>query len=159
MGVPVAAADGGPRGRGLMGRQDIRIPKLLMTGSPPAVMSFDHVLGSDLLRDLHTAGGFCEAGVELRDNTAGEIRELAIEMMDRIDGVAADDPLDALLQLRFQELVLSRRSPPTWGTMSRIGRHFLRTHEALFENECVLPQKPSRPQASGLTGRRHIGDN
>jgi putative glycosyltransferase (TIGR04372 family) len=138
-GVPVAAANWVPMCQGPMGHRDIRIPKLLLTDSPPATLSFDHVLGSDLLRDLHTEAGFSEAGIKLRDNTADEISALAIEMMDRLDAVDTCEPRDEELQRRFQDLIMSRNTPETHGSMSRVGKHFLRTHSALFERDRSSP--------------------
>ncbi len=137
-GVPVAGTNWVPMSQGLLGQRDMRISKLIVGGSPPEVFSFDHVLGSDVLRDAHTGAGFLQAGVEWRDNSAKEIRELAIEMLDRLDGVAKYEPLDDRLQDRFQEMVASNLTPETWGTMSRIGRHFLRTHVDLFEDRDEL---------------------
>ncbi len=133
-GVPTAGVNYVPLSQGLLGQRDMRISKLIVGGSPPEVFSFDHVLGSDVLRDAHTGAGFLQAGVEWRDNSAEEIRELAIEMLDRLDGVAKYEPLDDQLQDRFQEMVASNLTPETWGTMSRVGRHFLRTHVDLFKD-------------------------
>ena len=135
--VPVAGTNWVPICQGPLGRRDIRIPKLMITGSPPAAITFDNALGSDLLRDLHTPEGFQEAGVRWQDNTPDEIRSLAVEMMDRIDGVAEYDSRDEQLQDRFQKLILAQKTPQTLGTMSRVGRDFLRDHANLFVNEPV----------------------
>jgi putative glycosyltransferase (TIGR04372 family) len=156
-GVPVAAANAVPMSQGLLGRQDIRIPKLLMMGTPPNALSFDHVLGSKLLRDLHTKDGLLGAGVTLKDNTAEEIRELAVEMMHRLDGVADNEPIDDQMQSQFQDLVAAHKTPQTFGTMSRIGRHFLRSHSSLFEPESVSTQNPSRTTNAGGSIRRNLG--
>jgi len=134
-GVPVAAADWVPMCQGPMGARDIRIPKLFLKASSSAPLSFDEVLDSDLLRDLHTQVGFSEAGIKLRDNTAEEIRALAIEMMDHLDAVDIREPRDEELQRRFQDLIMSRNTPETHGSMSRVGKDFLRTHSALFERD------------------------
>jgi putative glycosyltransferase (TIGR04372 family) len=139
-GVPVAAANWIPMCQGLLGQQDIRIPKIIVKGSPPVDLIFDQVLGSESLREAHTVQGFQRAGVAWRDNTVEEIRELAIEMMDRLEGIAKYEPLDNQLQSRFQNLVESKSTPETWGTMSRIGQHFLRAHAGMFEEEAA--QKP-----------------
>jgi putative glycosyltransferase (TIGR04372 family) len=136
--VPVAGTNWTPMCQGLLNRQDIRIPKLIMKGSPPVALSFNSVLDSEQLRDLHTPAAFLEAGVIWQDNTSDEIRALAVEMMDRLEGVAEYEPRDEKLQHCFQELVLSQKTPQTYGTMSKVGRDFLRTHASLFQDEGVL---------------------
>jgi len=134
-GVPIAAANMAPICEGPMGRQDLRIPKLLVANSPPAVLSFDQMLGSDRFRHLLNNDHITKAGVEYIDNTAEEICELAIEMLDRLEGVIKYESMDDDLQRRFRKLVVKRSTPMTFGTRSRIGRHFLRLHADLFEGK------------------------
>ncbi|MQF70623.1 TIGR04372 family glycosyltransferase [SAR202 cluster bacterium AD-812-D07_MRT_10900m] len=136
-GVPVAAGNWIPVCQGTLGWQDIRMPKMLVSKSQKTVLSFYQVFRSDLLRDINTKDDFTKNGIEWQDNTAEEIRELALEMMDQLDGIAEYESLDIKLQHRFQELVAAHESPQTYGTISRIGRHFLRTHEALLEDDRV----------------------
>ena len=138
--VPVAIANGVPISQGSLGHDDIRIAKLLLDGSSGKPLSFETSLGSDQLRDLHSESAFIEAGIAYQDNSEEEIRELVTEMMDRIEGVASYDDRDEQLQSRFQELVLSQPTLETWGTESRIGRHFLRTYADLFTDENLPPQ-------------------
>ena len=130
--LPIAAPNWLSMCQGPLGQNDLRIPKLLVSGSPPAPLSFDRVLSCELLRDLQHPKRFRAAGAGRRDNTADEVRALAIEMMDRLDGVAEYEPADNKLQSRFLDLVLSRRTPSTFGTMSSVGRDFLRKHVDLF---------------------------
>jgi putative glycosyltransferase (TIGR04372 family) len=134
-GVPAANANGVPMSQGLLDKNTMVIPKLLMSGSPPSALSFNKVLGSELFRDLHTRTAFDEAGITEQDNTPEEIRELAEEMMDRLDGSASYDATDNELHHQFKELVLSRTTPQTYGTHTKIGRHFLRTHADLFSSK------------------------
>jgi putative glycosyltransferase (TIGR04372 family) len=142
-GVPVAATNWVPICQGTMSNRDIRIPKLMVESSSSKVLSFDTVLGSEFLRDIHNKPGAAQAGIHWRDNTAEEIRELAIEMMDRLDGIANNEPRDNQLQSRFQNLVESKSTPETLGTMSRIGRHFLREHAGMFEEEAAQKLRTS----------------
>jgi len=134
-GVPVAAANWVPMCQGLFPEQDIRIPKLIAKESPPVVMSFNQVLGSSNLRDAHSIDEIQKVDAIWVDNTADEIRELAAEMLDRLDGIYESEPLDEELQKRFHGLIMTKRTPETWGIMSRMGAHFLRTHADLFEDD------------------------
>ncbi|MGO8847730.1 MAG: hypothetical protein ACLQFI_20845, partial [Methylocella sp.] len=56
--------------------------------------------------------------------------ELAIEMLDRLDGKLKDEPDDAELQARFRALIQPQHY--CWHASARIGRAFLRRHRALL---------------------------
>jgi putative glycosyltransferase (TIGR04372 family) len=144
--VPVAAANWIPMSQGLVGRRDIRIPKLILRSSSLEILSFDTVLGSDALRDIDTVGSFNQASVEWQDNTPEEIEELAVEMLDRLEGTFENEPSDDKLQNRFQELVLSSITPLTHGTTAKIGQQFLRARSDLFEDNSLSLNEQSSPQ-------------
>jgi len=61
-----------------------------------------------------------------------DIRELAEEMMDRIDGTRRYDAIDDELQGKFKDLIHSQDTPQTFGTSSRIGSSFLSKHSHLL---------------------------
>ncbi len=130
-GGPVAAANWVPMCQGPWGPRDLRIPKLHLAGTPPWPVTFERVLLSEM-RDWSSHLSFRRAGVTWRDSTPEEVRDLAVEMMDRLDGVAEYDQRDHELQRRFSELVQRRISPSTFGTLSRVGRDFLRQHADLL---------------------------
>jgi len=64
------------------------------------------------------------------DNSPEEIRELALEMLDALEGRAAYSQDDLTLQQRFHALI--RPGHYAYGSTSRIGRDFLRRHAALL---------------------------
>ena len=80
--------------------------------------------------ELFVAPEFSERGLKPVDNTPQEIAELAIEMMDRLDGNVEDEQDDADLQARFRALIQPHHY--CWHSSSRIGRAFLRRHRALL---------------------------
>jgi putative glycosyltransferase (TIGR04372 family) len=131
-GVPVASVNMVPMCQGPLGRNDLRIPKLMTSGSSANLLSFDEILSSPELRDLHTRYQFKQAQVALQDNLPEDIRELSEEMMDRIDGTRRYDAIDDELQERFKELIHSHDTPQTFGTVSRIGSSFLSKHSHLL---------------------------
>ena len=134
-GVPVASANMVPMCQGPLGKNDLRIPKLMTTGSGANLLSFDEILSSPKLRDLHTRYQFNQAQVALQDNLPEDIRELAEEMMDRIDGTRRYDAIDDELQGKFKDLIHSQDTPETFGTAARIGSSFLSKHSHLLLNK------------------------
>lgn len=73
--------------------------------------------------------------VEVIPNTPNEIRELVDEMLERLDGTLTYSLRDSELQNRIKHITASKetliglRHTPL---QCRIGRHFLRRHEALL---------------------------
>lgn len=65
-----------------------------------------------------------------RDNTPDEVRDLAIEMLDRLDGRLSYDADDEARQARFRALF--RPVHYSYGALSRVGGAFLRKHDHLL---------------------------
>jgi len=76
------------------------------------------------------AGVFEERGVEIRNNSAEEIRAVTVEMLDRLDGTWQERPGDADLQRRFRALMTPHDY--CFGTVSRIGSDWLRANAHLL---------------------------
>ena len=75
-------------------------------------------------------------GLEIIDNTADEISEVVVEMMDRLDGTIRYSEDDERLQERFHALA----DFAGVGTIGpRLGRAFLRRHEYLTGAEGTAP--------------------
>jgi putative glycosyltransferase (TIGR04372 family) len=110
---------------------DISIPKLMMDAQGRMLPLPDAFAGE--ASELYVAPEFVERGLRPVDNTSQEIAELAIEMMDRLDGNIEDERDDADLQARFRSLIQPHHY--CWHTSSRIGRAFLRRHRALLLSE------------------------
>ena len=101
------------------------------------------VLGRELtLREIfaHDVGfclqssGFAAKGVELIENTPEEIRDVVVEMVERLEGVWQAEDNDAELQKKFWEIFpvksLNASGIPYHGAIrSRYGAAFLRNHQ------------------------------
>ena len=107
---------------------DISIPKLLMDAQG-RMLPFPEAFAGEA-SELFLAPEFAERGLKTVDNTPQEIAELAIEMLDRLDGKLKDEPDDADLQARFRALIQPHHY--CWHASARIGRAFLRRHRALL---------------------------
>lgn len=75
-----------------------------------------------------------EAGVELICNTPEEIRDLAVELDERLKGIWRPDAEDERLQTRFWE-IFRQYCPPdlVGGVQARIGSAFLRQNRYLLD--------------------------
>ncbi len=107
---------------------DISIPKLLMDAQGRMLPLPDAF--ADEASELRLTPEFAERGLRQVDNTPQEIAELAIEMLDRLDGKLKDEPDDADLQARFRALIQPHHY--CWHASARIGRAFLRRHRDLL---------------------------
>jgi len=128
-GVPCAAANMTPHDCAfgfLPG--DISIPKLLRLkdGTMP---HFAEIFASDISR-YHESWQFKDAGVILLENTPQQIRDLATEMLDVLDGKAQRTAEDEARQETFRRLLTPRHH--AYGTRSRIGAAFLREYAHLL---------------------------
>ena len=88
------------------------------------------------------------ACVSLLGNEPEDIRDLAEEMMDRLDGSIRYTKEDQVLQERFKTLLYAE---PLYATSAHVGRDFLRNHSSLFDPPpypAILPG--SGPTASPL---------
>ncbi len=107
---------------------DISIPKLMIDSQGRMLPLPDAFAGE--ASELRLAPEFFERGLRQVDNAPQEIAELAIEMMERLDGNVEDESDDVDLQERFRALMLPHHY--CWHASARIGRAFLRRHRALL---------------------------
>jgi putative glycosyltransferase (TIGR04372 family) len=139
---------------------DISILKLLMDAQGRMLPLPDAF--ADESSELRLTQEFAERDLRQVDNTPQEIAELAMEMMDRLDGNLKDEPDDADLQARFRALIQPHHY--CWHASARIGRVFLRRHRALLmstrnpkldlrENVKLLSYKVA---AGGIVGNQYI---
>ena len=131
-GVPVASANQAPMSATLYLRPgDINIPRLNWSLSDDRYLSFDEILNSPLgnFRRTHQ---FEESGIRLMENTPDDIRDLAIEMLDTVEGKALYTAEDEMLQQRFASLLGPGHF--TFGSGARIGRDFLRKYSHLLRS-------------------------
>jgi putative glycosyltransferase (TIGR04372 family) len=127
-GVPVAGANYAPMGHGSYSKRDLFIPKLLWSEEKQRCLTFEEVLSSPL-RTLYSTSDYPAHKVGLVDNTPDEIKGLALEMLDRLDGTVRYTAEDEQRQGRFQTLMAL---DPTYPIPVRVGRDFLRKHRTLL---------------------------
>ena len=78
--------------------------------------------------------GYVSEGIELRENTPEEIRDVVIEMVERLNGTWQPQGDDEVLQRRFWEIfpsdaVTAKHGRPMHGEIrARFGAHFLRNN-------------------------------
>lgn len=115
--------------------QDIGIYKLQKSKISGKLLPFSHCLHSLLTQSINI-DDYEEFQVELVENTPEEIRDVVIEMMDRLEGKLAYSPEEEQLQTKF----LSMLTPYNlnYRSSARVGRAFLKKYEFL------LPQFSSR---------------
>ena len=129
-GVPVAMVNLAPIGASLMyGSHDIDIPELVRSDKDDRLLTFREVLDSPIGNFRYT-NLYEEAGVTLVDNSPEDIRDLAIEMMDRLEG--KDIYTDEDEQLQEQCKTLMKPGNWSYGGSSRIGRDFLHKYSNLL---------------------------
>ena len=61
-----------------------------------------------------------------------EIKDLTLEMLDRLDSCAVYTEEDERAQVEYQRLMYSRVTPTTFGAFGRVGRDFLRERRDLL---------------------------
>jgi putative glycosyltransferase (TIGR04372 family) len=110
-------------------KRDLWIPKLYWSIDENRYLTFEEILRSPL-SSLWREEDFTERGLELQNNSPEEIRDLAVEMMDRLEGKLSDTEQDELLQNRFRSV---SEFEPELATSARVGRGFLRQHQDLLK--------------------------
>ena len=109
--------------------EDISLPKLYRSILEQRVLHFGEVFGTPAA-NFRYADQYKRAGIELQENTAEEIRDGVIELMDRLDGRAGQSEEDQALQSRFQAML--RPGDYAYGAASRVAASFLRRHRELL---------------------------
>ena len=129
-GRPSALANLLPMSSALMGGPgQLGIPKLIWHERDQRHLTFTEVLGSPVANYRFTSD-YRAHGLSTLQNEPDDIRSLAIEMWQRLQGQAQYTPADEALQERFRGLF--RPGHYGFGSTSRIGRDFLRKHASLL---------------------------
>lgn len=126
-GVPAVAVDYMPLANELYIKNGCFLPKLCWLPIENRYLSFDECMQAPM---GYTHSGHSFAGITLRQNTAEEIRELVVEMMDRLDGKLPHDEAAVALQARFDEI----RSRHGVVSNASIGREFLKRNASLLDS-------------------------
>ena len=128
-GVPVAAADCWPVGGLLHTSKDVIIPKPYRFKATGRMMHFEEYLRMPLAFTYDTEY-FASLGLEALPSEADDIRDLAIEMLERTEGRWPYETEDEKLNARWHDIA----RPFTLGQVGcRVGRGFLRRHRHLFQ--------------------------
>ena len=110
---------------------DLAIPKRLIDADGQSI-SFPQAFATEA-SDYRLTSEFIGNGLTPVDNTRDEITDLAIEMLERIEGTFKPTSADEARQDQFRALLLPRHY--CWHASSAIGSAFLQTHEALLRQE------------------------
>lgn len=134
-GRPVAAANQAPLSTVLaFSAIDVAIPKLLWSVAESRYLGFREAFASSI-SNQRFAQKYVELGIRTVENTGEDLRDLAIEVLERVDGTAIYTARDEELQRRF--LSLMRPGHYGYGGINRVGRDFLRKYEYLLGDQPV----------------------
>lgn len=109
---------------------DLTIPKKLLLRSEKRLLSFRECLKSDIGLFLESRK-YEDSGIDLVENTSEEIRDLVIEMDERINRTWAPELDDELLQKRFWSYM--QPSFLHGEIRAKVGAKFLRQHKYLLD--------------------------
>jgi putative glycosyltransferase (TIGR04372 family) len=112
------------------GINDLCIPKLMWLEREQRRMTFAEVLHSDVANFRYTRL-FDERGIRVLENSADDVRALALEMLERVEERAQYTREDEQLQQRFAALM--RPGHYSYGGVNRVGRDFLRKYQHLLD--------------------------
>lgn len=123
-GVPVVMTNFVPMSGRPHAGNCIYIPKLLWLRNERRYAAFHEVLSSDLGR-MFTSHGYEKKNIDIIDNSPEEIRDVVVEMLDRLDGSAVYSEEDEKYQRLISELY---RKYSGYGDMGRIGKAFVQNY-------------------------------
>lgn len=128
-GTPCALANVSPASHLAFAPSDISIPKLVRSTPQNRYLTFGEIFGRSIANYRFTQL-FAENGLIVEENSEEDLRDLVVEMFDRIDGSYSETAEDRARQSRFSALL--RPDHYCFGTASRIGSRFLGSHENLL---------------------------
>ena len=128
-GVPCALANMVPFTGMSYAAGDLSIPKLVRSATAQRLLAFAEILSAPLA-NYRMGRMYADTGVRLVENSGEEIRDLALEMLDRVEGGRVREPPSDVLQERFRALLQPWHY--CYGTPSRVAASFLRRHRDLL---------------------------
>ena len=139
-GVPCAVANMVPIPTLWFNPCDISIPKLLWSEDLGRHLRFDEIFESPVAR-FRYASLYAKAKLRVQENSADDITDLAVEMLERLDGKFAEFAEDERRLLRFRSLF--RQDHYAVDSRARCGVLFLRRHsEFLGDSSVTVPASP-----------------
>ena len=133
-GVPCALSNMVPISAMGISAADISIPKLHWSLRENRYLTFREIFASKLSRSQYSSD-FVNAGIRLEENTAADIKALAREMLNTLDGNIASDAQASRLQQEF--ISLFQNNHYSFGTASLIGANFIELHSLLQHPERI----------------------
>jgi len=124
-GKPVAIANYGPIATIVCGKDDILLPKHYRHEKEERYLTLAERMSPDY-GFIESVGTFAVKGIRVVDNTPEELRDLVIEMMDRLDGRHVDPEEQHALQGHFAELAVIHEVYP-----ARLARAFVSKYREL----------------------------
>jgi putative glycosyltransferase (TIGR04372 family) len=132
-GRPVAAANQVPLSTVLaFGLNDIATPKLLWSEKESRYLDFREVFESDISNFRFTSL-YQDHHIRAVENSPEDVLDLALEMLERIEGPYTYSPEDEALQVRVKSFM--REGHFSFGGCNRVGRGFLRKYQHLLEDK------------------------
>lgn len=111
------------------GPEDISIPKFIWFEKEKRYLNFKEILSSPI-GNFREDSLFKSYGIKTIENSPEDIKEVTIEMLDKLDGKLVYTHEDQVLQERFK--LLMNPIHFSYGAMSRVGRDFLRKYKHLL---------------------------
>ena len=133
-GVPVANTNWFPPGFWSKSPRDLFVPKLLRRRESGCYLDI-HEATRAPIAGLHTPAYFHDHGIDVIDNAPEDIADVAIEMMDRLDGTRTYSAEEERRQARFKSLAEIGGLP----IVPRVGAAFLEKHAFLTERSSEPP--------------------
>ena len=119
------------------GIRDVSIPKIYRRAKTQQLISFAQILSEPMGNYRHTLM-FDAHGLALVENSPDEINDLAMEMLECVQGPVEYSETDVILQNRLRQMFGPQHY--TFYSKGRIGRAFLRKYESLIANPVPLRQ-------------------
>jgi putative glycosyltransferase (TIGR04372 family) len=132
-GIPCVLTNWFPTGTRPLNSTDLFIPKLHWYEARKSPVPFAESLAPPL-GHIHARATLRELGVSLTDNSPEDLRDVVVEMLDRLEGTSAYTAADTLLQNRFDAIATQSRS---YGN-AWIGRDFIRKYQDLLPSGQIV---------------------
>ena len=130
-GTPTVCVNVAPMTVFPFGHRDLSIPKLVYSNNESRCLNFCEILELDIA-NANSSRYFERLNLTLINNSSEEIRDIAIEMMELLDGSIVYDGCDYINQEKFKHLIKPHHYG--YGYKSRIGKDFLKKYNSLLSN-------------------------
>jgi putative glycosyltransferase (TIGR04372 family) len=126
-GKPVAIANYGPIATIVCGKDDILLPKNYWSEGEKRHLSLAERMHPEYAFN-ESIRAFAKFGISVVDNTPEELRDLIIQMIDRVEGRDAETQQERALQAQFNDLAATHQFYP-----AKLSRAFMCRYPDLFQ--------------------------